>query len=290
MQQSVRLVVAGTRYYKADKALQTGCLTVGAEIELLPEHGNPHDGNAVVVRLARTADKLGYLSRESAARYRPIIISGDVLSCNVASIDDANSGRPRVEVAMRYRVPETHRAVAGAVREWVEFSLLPAGPGVYRIVNDRTSWSYIGSSVDVRARVQRHFDELRSGRHPNARLQGAFSVQGGGGFRAVVLQRCSEAELHAAEARWIDDVALGGEDLYNMTRDGTGRPPGRSSGQTVSEQDPPKRRNASQSPPSVSPGDAGRAVTPSGGSTADRVWLVVALSALALLIGIALSS
>ena len=64
MQVTANLAVKGTHYYKAAELLQKGSLSSGLLIRLEHQTNNPHDKNAVAVRVKRTGAMLGHISKE----------------------------------------------------------------------------------------------------------------------------------------------------------------------------------------------------------------------------------
>lgn len=83
-----------------------------------------------------------------------------------------------------------------------------ARPGVYAILCDANGRYYVGSSKDMRIRIRNHFNSLLSGKHPNPRMQHAFSKHGAKRFLFRVLQvtpKDSQA-LVDCERQWINDL------------------------------------------------------------------------------------
>lgn len=76
--------------------------------------------------------------------------------------------------------------------------------GVYIIVNMVTGKVYVGSSVDLVARKQRHFCDLEKGCHSNSHLQGSYNKHGVFAFAFCVIEECKPKELIAREQFWID--------------------------------------------------------------------------------------
>lgn len=76
--------------------------------------------------------------------------------------------------------------------------------GVYAIINTYNGKSYIGSSVDLESRFQRHRRDLRNGRHPNRHLQRAWNKYGAGVFMFKVLAQCHPGKLIDTEQFYID--------------------------------------------------------------------------------------
>ena len=81
---------------------------------------------------------------------------------------------------------------------------IPRTPGVYWIRCKRNGKIYVGSSVDLRERWDRHRRELRDKVHHNAHLQQAWDLYGAENFEFEILQHVEEADLLRVEQEWID--------------------------------------------------------------------------------------
>jgi HIRAN domain len=86
MRTTTNLSVKGTRYYKAAELLQKDSLLSSTAIRLEHQPHNPHDKNAVAVRVKRTGAMLGHISREVAAKYVELLNSGKVIEASVTKI------------------------------------------------------------------------------------------------------------------------------------------------------------------------------------------------------------
>ena len=69
--------------------------------------------------------------------------------------------------------------------------------GVYALYNTKTNEYYIGSSIDIRTRLNTHMRSLRSNRHYNYKLQNAYNE--GGVFVSIILELCSLDEVRDVE-------------------------------------------------------------------------------------------
>jgi hypothetical protein len=221
------LVLRGTKHYGAHAAHHAGRLIFGARVELVPEVGNPHDANAMYARLSATGQKLGYINRDIVVRYRHLVLKGAV---RAASIHEAewkkwSDGTPRlrVSIAVVYEDAATAKGTSSGIRNSSVPNDVDAVPGVYAIVNDRVSRSYIGASRNVKARVRKHLHDLGSGVHHNPVMQRDYTSQRGDGFRVQVLFRIHHVHLLAdAEERAIAAALAAKQKLYNLTNDGQG--------------------------------------------------------------------
>jgi predicted GIY-YIG superfamily endonuclease len=88
----------------------------------------------------------------------------------------------------------------------------PAAPGVYVI--DADGLLYVGSSVDVRARLVEHLRTMIRGTHCNAMLRALFTERGTRAFSWCVVEivqrqptkKTMRDEIIRAEQRWIDEI------------------------------------------------------------------------------------
>lgn len=88
--------------------------------------------------------------------------------------------------------------------------------GVYVILNHATGGFYVGSSNRLAIRSQQHWNDLRAGRHANARLQRAWSIHGPYQLDFIILALVSPAHRLLVEdallALYFDDPKC-----YNAT-------------------------------------------------------------------------
>jgi len=77
---------------------------------------------------------------------------------------------------------------------------------IYTIVQRSTGKQYIGSTSDVKARMARHFSDLKNNRHHNLHLQRAFNKYGQDDFEVVILEenKGDENDKFLSESEWID--------------------------------------------------------------------------------------
>lgn len=77
--------------------------------------------------------------------------------------------------------------------------------GIYCIENIVSKKIYIGSSIDIKERVEQgHLRSLRLNEHPNRHLQNAYNKRGEGCFIVYVLEYCSEDKLIEREQYYFD--------------------------------------------------------------------------------------
>jgi group I intron endonuclease len=89
--------------------------------------------------------------------------------------------------------------------------------GVYFIRHLASGKVYVGSSVTVAQRLNRHLNELRRGVHPNEYLQRAFTLHGEAAFESGTLEVCERDARLAKEQEWIDRLSSSNEDRgYNL--------------------------------------------------------------------------
>lgn len=100
---------------------------------------------------------------------------------------------------------------------------MPAEAGIYTIRNIQSGRQYIGSSINLRKRIDSHMRDLSLGCHANHALQSDFLNLGADQFEVKILDRAvSPSNLAAMEADRIASLLRSGAALYNMTEDGQG--------------------------------------------------------------------
>lgn len=87
--------------------------------------------------------------------------------------------------------------------------------GVYMIRNTQSGFVYIGSSVNIVARLARHQRDLKNRRHANWKLVRDFVRYGQEAFLFSVLESCSVDELRLIEQKYIDVCVKAGIS-YNL--------------------------------------------------------------------------
>lgn len=92
--------------------------------------------------------------------------------------------------------------------------------GVYQIINKKTGKMYIGSSIEVQKRLDRHKRELRKGIHHCIYLQRSWDKYGEKVFEFRVIQECLSIEdIRKAEQQYLKALK---EKLYNTSNIASG--------------------------------------------------------------------
>lgn len=92
--------------------------------------------------------------------------------------------------------------------------------GVYTIVNLITGRIYIGSSVDVYARMKKHFRILSIDKHHNLELQKDYKKYGKDAFEASVFAFCDEINVCSLEEQTIFKALRCCKSVYNKNFQG----------------------------------------------------------------------
>lgn len=86
--------------------------------------------------------------------------------------------------------------------------------GIYKIVNTTKNECYVGQSQNVKKRISEHFRLLRSGKHPNPRLQNSFNKYGENSFDWALEAVCEDvSDLDTIEEAFISKNASFAEDV-----------------------------------------------------------------------------
>lgn len=88
-----------------------------------------------------------------------------------------------------------------------------ATTGIYYITNRINNKVYIGSSVNIPKRWEKHKDQLNKGIHINQALQEDWDKYGEGNFKFDVVRQCDEKDLKYVELKEINENWW--DDLYN---------------------------------------------------------------------------
>ena len=77
------------------------------------------------------------------------------------------------------------------------------GCGIYKITNTKNNKIYIGSSVDIKKRKEKHFWMLKSGVHDNKFLQSSYNRDGIINFIFDIIEMCDKKDLVEKENYYI---------------------------------------------------------------------------------------
>lgn len=87
--------------------------------------------------------------------------------------------------------------------------------GIYKIENKINGKIYIGSSVNLSKRKERHFRNLKNNIHENFHLQNAYNKYGKNGFEFIIVKRTSRDNMLVEEQKLLDKYA-GTSNCYNI--------------------------------------------------------------------------
>lgn len=90
-------------------------------------------------------------------------------------------------------------------------------PGVYCILNTITGKKYIGSSLNIKARLRSHYSELLHNKHDNSHLQRSYNKYGVEYFIWGVIEFC-ESHLAVEREQYYLNSFVNWNDLYNNRR------------------------------------------------------------------------
>lgn len=108
---------------------------------------------------------------------------------------------------------------------------LPHSSGIYKIENRCNGKCYIGQSLDIHRRVNRHLNDLHNNKHYNGHLQDAWNKYGSDNFDVCIVELCDRSVLSEKEIKYIQEYGsyVNG---YNLTTGGEG-----TSGYLLTEED-----------------------------------------------------
>lgn len=84
--------------------------------------------------------------------------------------------------------------------------------GIYYIQNIITKQVYIGQSVDIDRRKQKHIYDLRNNKHQNTHMQNSFNKYGEDNFEFGIIRLCDKSQLDELEIAYME--------LYNAKKEG----------------------------------------------------------------------
>ena len=99
-----------------------------------------------------------------------------------------------------------------------------AKAGIYRILNTENGKCYVGQSRNLNKRIADHKCLLRTGRHPNQRLQHAFKKYGEAAFLFTIEIECEDpGDLDYIEMMFISGEATFDDNIaaYNICKEST---------------------------------------------------------------------
>lgn len=89
--------------------------------------------------------------------------------------------------------------------------------GIYKITNLVTGKIYIGSAVNIKRRLRRHFNYLEQNIHPNRHLQSSYNKYGPYLFIGECLEKViNKSALISKEQYWLDLARNEESHLYNL--------------------------------------------------------------------------
>ena len=100
---------------------------------------------------------------------------------------------------------------------------------IYKIKNIITNQIYIGSSINIRSRIRKHFKELKDGKHHSLKLQRSYDKYGKENFIVEYLVTIPEEYRQKMEQWFLDN-----NDCYFNNEKIVGKP---SIGRVYSEED-----------------------------------------------------
>ena len=78
--------------------------------------------------------------------------------------------------------------------------------GIYMIINLINNHKYIGSSINIKRRLEIHRSNLRHNHHSNSHLQNAWNKYGEDNFVFNILEKCSKEKRFEREQYYIDTI------------------------------------------------------------------------------------
>lgn len=81
--------------------------------------------------------------------------------------------------------------------------IIKNSPGIYEIYNAVNGKRYVGQSIKLKQRLQRHLNELRRGTHKNKHLQSSWNKYGEEKFCFEPIEYCDISDLDSREDYYI---------------------------------------------------------------------------------------
>lgn len=88
--------------------------------------------------------------------------------------------------------------------------------GVYCIYNTKNQRSYVGSSVNISSRLNRHKYDLIHNKHPNYYMQNDFNIHKFNSFAFFVLVFCEPEMRLIREQEWLNALFDNQQQCYNI--------------------------------------------------------------------------
>ena len=78
--------------------------------------------------------------------------------------------------------------------------------GIYALANQVSGKLYVGRSVDIYDRVERHWFALKRKEHRNNKLQRSYDHYGLEAFTVIIIELCDESVVIEREQYWLDEL------------------------------------------------------------------------------------
>jgi len=90
----------------------------------------------------------------------------------------------------------------------MDYKQLNTHSGIYKIICEINDKFYIGSSVNLRKRINRHLNDLLNNRHPSSYLQNAFNKYGRNSFHVIIVEEFNKDKISKKELLEIEQIYL----------------------------------------------------------------------------------
>ncbi|WP_440876856.1 GIY-YIG nuclease family protein [Thalassotalea sp. PLHSN55] len=180
-----------------------------------------NNGNMVYGIIANVKGQFPELSVRLKLSKHPIFlakIAPATKNHNIPRLSNLMPIKPRLN--SRAKHPLTNKAFAHrSLDKFIEDNR--GISGIYCIYSKEFA-TYIGQSIDVGARVKKHFYDLKKNKHHNAKMQSDWKDKGERFFTYHLIQTCDENLLDELEEFYIDKAKTY-QYGYNCTPDGQGK-------------------------------------------------------------------